>query len=72
MKKKHKDDGTFGELYWVKLNYQKPDGLWVFGHTEEVVVRVRHGIKEKDNHREAERIAKSRFPRCEIKAVIYC
>lgn len=63
---------TFGEEYLVNLDYKKPDGYWVIGHEETVVVRVEHGVNEKNNHDEAKAIAKSRFKECRINKVNYC
>jgi hypothetical protein len=62
---------TFGELYIVKLNYKKPDGYWVYGHEEDVVIEVQHGVNEKDNHDEAEAEARRRFPGCRVVCVTY-
>ena len=64
--------GTFGEQYEVSLDYKKPDGYWVCSHYELVVVRVHHGVNEKNNHAEAEAIAKQRYPNCRINSVTYC
>lgn len=69
---RNRKNDTFQEEYIVILDYQKPDGFWVWGHREEVFVTVRHGIKEKNNHAEAEKIAKNKFPSGVIKNVIYC
>jgi len=63
---------TFEEAYAVKLNYQKPDGYWVVGHIEDVLVEVKHGKNEKDNHAEAEKLAMEKFPKAEIVSVSYC
>jgi hypothetical protein len=62
---------TFKESYQVKLNFKMPDGYWKIGHIIEVQVSVEHGVKEQQNHAEAERIAKARYPGCEIVSVIY-
>ena len=64
--------GHFGEQYEVSLNYKKPDGYWVQSHIEHVVVRVKHGVNEKNNHAAAEAIAKQRYPKCKINSVTYC
>jgi hypothetical protein len=62
---------TFQELYIVKLNYQKPDGYWVVGHKEEVLVPVVHGVNEKANHGNAAALARKTFPGCVIVSVDY-
>ena len=63
---------TFQEAYAVKLNYQKPDGYWVFGHIEDVFVEVEHGKNEKNNHDKAEVLAMKKFPNAKIVSVSYC
>lgn len=45
--KKNIGIGQFGEQYWVKFNYQKPDGYWKYGEMANVVVPVSHGVNEK-------------------------
>ena len=47
------------ELYFVKLNYQLPEGYWKMSHVE------------KNNHDQAVKIAKERYPGCEIISVTY-
>lgn len=59
------------ESYQVKLNYQKPNGFWLMGHIFEIMVPIKPGMKEKQNHGEAERIAKKRYPGCEIVSATY-
>ena len=61
----------FLEHYLVKLNYQKPDGYWVVGHEEEVLVPVNHKMVEKGNHNWAAEMAKQKFPGCQIVRVSY-
>jgi len=63
---------VFSEEYEVSLDYKKPDGYWVCSHKETVSVPVRHGVNEKNNHSEAEAIAKERYPGCKINSVTYC
>jgi hypothetical protein len=63
--------GTFGEQYEVSLDYQKPDGYWVCSHREHVSVPVYYGVNERNNHAEAEAIAKQRYPKCIINSVTY-
>lgn len=60
------------ELYRVKLDYPKPDGLWVHSHVEEVPVELPPGAPEKCNHSLAEQAAKKKFPGCRIVTVTYC
>jgi hypothetical protein len=64
--------GIFGEQYEVSIDYQKPDGYWVCSHKEVVILEVRHGVNEKNNHAAAEAIAKRRYPKCRINSVTYC
>lgn len=72
MAKKKKPSDIFQEEYLVNLDYQKPDGFWVCSHIDYVYVTVRHGVNEKDNHAEAEAIAKKKYKICKINRVIYC
>lgn len=65
------EKNTSMEQYFVKLNYQKPDGYWVFGKIIEISVEVVHGVNEKNNHDEAIRVAKLEYPGCEIVSVSY-
>ena len=62
----------FMEQYDVKLNYQKDDGYWVIGHIENIFIKVKHGVNEKNNHDEAKRIALHKFPKSKIVSVTYC
>lgn len=71
MSKTFKPTSTFGELYIVSLDYQTPDGYWINSHKEDVLVKVRHGVNEKNNHTKAVGIAKKRFPGCRINGVTY-
>lgn len=61
----------FNELYFVKLNYQLPEGYWKMGHIEEVMIPAKHGRNEKNNHDQAVKIAKERYPGCEIISITY-
>lgn len=61
----------FEEGYLVRLNYKKEDGFWVIGHEIEIFIKVKHGIKEKQNHKLAEIEAKKRFKECKIIRVSY-
>lgn len=62
---------TITEDYEVRLDYQKPDGYWVFSHRERVTVQSMHGVDEKDNHAAAEAVAKQKFPGCRVSCVKY-
>lgn len=41
------------------------------GHIEEVMIPAKHGRNEKNNHDQAVKIAKERYPGCEIISVTY-
>lgn len=67
-----KCNGDYLEQYVVKLNYQKDDGYWVTGHTEDIFVKVKHGSNEKNNHDKAKNMALKKFPKSKIISVTYC
>lgn len=69
---KEKKLNIFQEEYLVNLDYQKPDGYWVCSHEELVRVPVQHGVNEKNNHDQAENIAKIIFPGCRVNKIMYC
>lgn len=71
--KKHKKQ-PYREEYIVKLVYQKPNGLWVHGHEETVMVEIKEGMHEKDNHEKAEQIIAEKYKHCKyrIVSVTYC
>jgi hypothetical protein len=56
------------EAYLVKLNYLTPVGYWVCSHEEEFYPMV---SKPKGNHEKAEKLAKEKYPGCEIITVTY-
>lgn len=62
---------TFTEEYTVKLNYQKPDGYWVWGHEAQINVQCQHGVDEKCNHEKAKKLAQKKYPGCQVTTVIY-
>ena len=66
-----KKNELYNELYFVKLNYQLPEGYWKMSHVEEVMIPAKHGRNEKNNHDQAVKIAKERYPGCEIISVTY-
>lgn len=59
------------EEYLVKINYQMQDGYWKVGHEEIVSVPIKDWAKEKDNHGEAEKLMKEKYPGCKIVSVTY-
>ena len=71
MSRKQTKSASFLEAYEVSLDYQKPDGYWVRAHKEAFYVNVRHGRREKCNHRAAEDAAKKKYPGCKINCVAY-
>jgi len=64
---------TFGAQYIVKLDYQKPDGMWVFGHEEDVFVPVSIYATGKNKHKAARAIALRKYKdrTCRIVSVTY-
>lgn len=50
---KVKDKNTFGEAYTIKGTYKKDDGFYT-SFDRVVVVKVKHGVNEKNNHKKAE------------------
>lgn len=72
MARPKKPSGTFGEEYWVIIDYQKPDGFWVISHKVEVRVPVKHRVNEKNNHGKARKMVEKVYPGCRVTNVIYC
>lgn len=52
---KNKVKNTFLEAYTIKGTYQKEDGFYT-SFEETQVVRVKHGVNEKNNHQKAKEL----------------
>lgn len=63
---------TFEELYEVVFDYQKDDGYWSCSNKEYVLVTIKNGINEKDNHEAAWEIIKKKYKNCKITRSTYC
>ena len=63
---------TFDELYAVKYREQQRNGYWRFGQMEHVVVAVKHGQNEKNNHKKAWETFKMMHPNAIVEGVVYC
>ena len=71
MSKKKKN--TFNEAYTIIATYLKADGYWS-NIKKTQVVEVVHGVNEKNNHNEAERLFLKKYnhlKNIEIKSVTY-
>ncbi len=63
---------TFYEQYLVKINFQREDSLWEWGKEVNILVPIKHGVNEKNNHKRAENKVREKYPNCEIVSVSYC
>lgn len=73
--KKNKTNNSkdyFNEGYIVKYNIKNGE-YWSTGLQEEIYVKVKHGVNEKNNHKKAEDmlLEKYKFKEIEIVSVIY-
>lgn len=71
MSKKKKN--TFNEAYTINATYLKDDGYWS-NIKKTQMVEVVHGVNEKNNHDEAERLFLKKYKHLkniEIKSVTY-
>lgn len=68
-KKKNKKSEYFNEAYRVKFKYQS--GNLMVDQSKVVLVPVKHGVNEKNNHAEAERLLKEKIPFCTVVSVDY-
>jgi len=67
--KRKKTSEYFNEAYQVKFKYQS--GNLTVDQSKVVLVPVKHGVNEKNNHAEAERLLKEKIPFCTVTSVDY-